>query len=82
MDVRPGRDPPNVIHFAKATLLTAATAHYECSLASSLKMGGGLKKQQFLAAAARLFTARCPDVGPSEQVLPALLALTKATGGK
>jgi hypothetical protein len=77
--VNPGKEPSSIVGFSKASRLQASVTHYECCLATSLKMGGGLKKQQFLAGGARGFSIRSPDVSPSDHVFPALMALAKAT---
>ncbi len=75
--VDPSRDPPTVIVFARAVITQAATSHLECSLATSLKMGGGLKKTQFVAAAVLLFKERVSTASPSDAVHPLLAPLIK-----
>ncbi len=73
----PGREPPSIIGYARSTIVQAATTHLECHLVSSLKMGGGLKKTQFLSGAVLVFKGRVPDTSATDLVHQLLAPLMK-----
>jgi hypothetical protein len=73
----PGREQPSILGYAKAVIIQAATSHLECSLVTSLKMGSGLKKTQFLSNAVMLFRDRVQQTSPTDVVHPLLAPLIK-----
>jgi hypothetical protein len=75
--VKPSEELPRVIGFARSVLLTAATTAYECNLATSIKMGGGIKKRNFLSSALLAFKNSTKQASPKDFVHPALVGLIK-----
>jgi hypothetical protein len=75
--VQPTSEMPRVISFAKACILQAATTSLECALATSMKMGGGIKKHNFLATATLAFKNATGSAAPADHCHPALVELLK-----
>jgi len=72
---------PSIVLHSKAAILKGATTRLECCLVTSMKMGSGLKKTQFVSGAVLEFKAKAPDASPSEAVHPLLAPLLKNAAG-
>jgi hypothetical protein len=75
--VKPSEGLPRVLGFATSVLNQAATTCLECSIAASIKMGGGMKKNNFLGVALVAFKTSTGNLAPSDFVHPALVELMK-----